>query len=171
MTVFALCGLVALVLVGTVQGDSLTVTSCGDTQNALVKVSKFEYSPNPVTFPGNITIDVDYEILQDIVSPVSVNIAIEVSSNGRVLQIPCINGIGSCFIQDICETVATEECPDFFKNNNIQCQCPFNKGTYSLSDLKLYIPLGDIKGEYHVAIQVYTNDVFAFCLDINAINK
>ncbi|KAK3731903.1 hypothetical protein RRG08_043236 [Elysia crispata] len=165
--VLVFCGLVTAALVGIVRCDSLTVSSCGDTENALVKVKKFEYSPNPVTFPGNLTLDLEFDILQDIVAPVSVNTAIEVGALGGVLQIPCINGIGSCFIDDICEKITADECPDFFKNNNIQCQCPFQKGSFSLPELNIYIPLGDC----HVTIQVHTNDVFAFCLDIRAINS
>ncbi|GFR91951.1 ganglioside GM2 activator [Elysia marginata] len=161
------CGFSLVLVLRMVQGGSLSVTNCGDLSKSLVKVTKFEYSPNPVNFPSNITIiSLEYEILQDIVAPVSVNTVIEVSAGGRVLQIPCINDIGSCFISDICEKVETDDCPDFFKQNGIQCQCPFTKGTSSLSNLKFHVPLEADKGNIRMKTEVYTNNVFAFCLEI-----
>lgn len=59
------------------------------------------------------------------------------------IEIPCIDGFGSCSYEDICKLLPPDNngCSEFFKENSIPCSCPFPRGDYSAQNLQVDISL------------------------------
>lgn len=59
------------------------------------------------------------------------------------IEIPCIDGFGSCTYEDICKLLPPDNngCSEFFKENSIPCSCPFPRGDYSAQNLQVDISL------------------------------
>ncbi|KAG5899961.1 hypothetical protein JTB14_034532 [Gonioctena quinquepunctata] len=78
------------------------------------------------------------------------------------IKIPCIQNVGSCVYEDLCEFGESENdvCPNNFLENNVPCRCPIPKGTYTLPHF-LSLPLEPhfgydsiVKGKYWAKIQL-----------------
>ncbi|GFN81663.1 ganglioside gm2 activator [Plakobranchus ocellatus] len=146
---------------------TVTVTTCGDPDKALIKLKSFDYSPKPVVFPADLTLSIETEILEDIVAPVRVDTDMDLQAAGKKLKIPCLNGFGSCSVNDICGPLSTADCPSFITAQGYSCECPFSKGDYSISNITFHVPFGkEGAGTFHSKMNVYSNGVFALCLDL-----
>ena len=55
------------------------------------------------------------------------------------LELPCIDGFGSCTYENICALLPPNNngCSDFFRQNSIPCSCPFPHGDYSAQNLQI----------------------------------
>ena len=74
-------------------------------------------------------------------------------------EVPCIEGIGSCTYDDVCDLLPknAQDCPAFFKQNNIPCNCPFPQGDYKTSGLSF-----DIEFNAKIPKGNYKNSIFNF---------
>merc|ERR1712142_905260 len=112
--------------------QALTWKSCG---GDVVKVNKLAVKQDPVTFPGEIEAELDAEVMENLASPIKIEMSLK--KNG--LTFPCIpvgdKMLGSCTYDDICKTL--EKIPDDCKNAGIlgdliaeaklPCRCPLKK--------------------------------------------
>ena len=43
------------------------------------------------------------------------------------VTIPCIDGLGSCTYDNVCDMIHADQCPPEFIAHDIPCKCPFPK--------------------------------------------
>eukprot|EP00057_Strongylocentrotus_purpuratus_P034623 XP_795968.3 PREDICTED: ganglioside GM2 activator [Strongylocentrotus purpuratus] len=117
--------------------------------------------PDPLVIPGNISVEANATLKVDVVAPVKVSLSIK----KKVLvwlPIPCIDGVGSCVYDDVCEMLDTmfppsQPCPAPLATYNLPCHCPFKAGTYTLpkSDVVVEdtgIPSWLSSGDYEIKV-------------------
>ncbi|XP_063955335.1 ganglioside GM2 activator-like [Lytechinus pictus] len=112
---------------------SFSWKSCGPNDPITAEVV---LSPDPLVIPGNVTVEAKATLKVDVVSPVKVSLSIK----KKVLvwiPIPCIDNVGSCTYDDICEMLNTtfppsQPCPEPFASSGLPCHCPFSAGDYNL---------------------------------------
>ena len=69
------------------------------------------------------------------------------------IEVPCIDNFGSCTYNDVCSMLPSPgECPPFFVQQGIPCDCPFPSGIYEAKsvDLEVDLPTKIPSGEYTI---------------------
>ncbi|XP_071426564.1 ganglioside GM2 activator-like isoform X2 [Pithys albifrons albifrons] len=109
--------------------------NCGP--NDPVVVQSLSLSPDPIRFPGRLTVSARVSVQKNVTSPVWVKLSVKKYVVFFWTPLPCINNIGSCTYNDFCEVIDMifqpgVPCPNELTNNGIPCHCPFKKGSSSL---------------------------------------
>ncbi|OWF41286.1 ganglioside GM2 activator-like [Mizuhopecten yessoensis] len=131
-------------------------------------IKSLSLSPDPLKFPGTMTIGASAIISTKLDSPLQANVTIEKKVGSTYVKIPCIDDFGSCVYDDLCDILDGATCPDVLTKNGINCNCPFDVKTYTLPPSpfdagSLYFPSGD----YHARGELRSNGKFMACLDIH----
>merc|ERR1719394_550105 len=110
---------------------------------------------------------------QTVASPVKMVLHVEkkVEIIGWI-TIPCIDGMGSCTYNDVCEKLkVVTACPAILKKHNIPCKCPFPKGSYNLPTTAFTIKADPVpSGEYRAQVNLYTgsDNKPVYCINLDA---
>merc|ERR1712142_311188 len=101
-----------------------------------------------VTFPGEIEAELDAEVMENLASPIKV----EMSLKKAGLTLPCIpvgdKMLGSCTYNDICETLKKipDDCKgagilgDIIADAGLPCRCPLPANKVVVSGVKAVLP-------------------------------
>ncbi|XP_069128950.1 ganglioside GM2 activator-like [Argopecten irradians] len=125
-------------------------------------------SPDPLKFPGTMTIGASATINSTLDSPLQTNLTIEKKVGSKYIKIPCIGNFGSCVYDDLCDILEGATCPDVLTKNGINCYCPFKAKSYMLPPSQFdaesfYFPSGD----YHLRGEISMNGKAMGCLDVH----
>ncbi|KAM9311533.1 ganglioside GM2 activator [Gastrophryne carolinensis] len=109
------------------------------------KIQALTILPDPLFFPGEITVSTILNTTVALTSPVKVEVTAQKEIMGEWVKIPCLDGFGSCTYDDVCETLDQliqpgQQCPPPLYTYGIPCHCPFQSGSYYLPVTSFYIP-------------------------------
>jgi hypothetical protein len=64
------------------------------------------------------------------------SVLIEKSILGKYIKLPCIDNVGSCYYDDLCQLLnQISQCPDPLVAAGIPCQCPFKSVSQSICSI------------------------------------
>jgi len=119
-------------------------TNCGSSSDPTY-VSALAVSPDPIVLGQNITVSFTSYLSQAVTEGAGfgASVAIYKSILGVWVYIPCIDGVGSCAIADVCTKLKPNpNCP--LKPWGVPCSCPFQAKAYSVpapgANLKTHDP-------------------------------
>nr|XP_053645883.1 ganglioside GM2 activator-like [Cherax quadricarinatus] len=138
----------------------------------------FESGPDPRPLNGNITLDLNCLVTETANAPISADFEVERRIFWLWVKIPCLDGLGSCHYNDVCEVIPfppSEPCPDPFPRFKLPCRCPALKGhyivknsTFSVPGIVSYLPSWLISGDYYVHGVAYKNSTRLGCYSVYA---
>ncbi|XP_050415161.1 ganglioside GM2 activator [Patella vulgata] len=144
--------------------------NCGDKSKDLFVISSLDILPDPVQFPGTFTISFSGVAKKTISSPVPAEVKIAKKEGDKYLDLPCIQGVGSCNYSDVCALLAQigTQCPDPLVEAGIPCQCPYNAGSYKLESAAFNVGSALLPtGDYMASINMTSADGHVGCYEIN----
>ncbi|XP_062856034.1 ganglioside GM2 activator [Trichomycterus rosablanca] len=118
--------------------------NCGKPDDPAV-LRTLDLSPDPINIPGDLTASTSGTTSVALVSPLSVNVTLEKDVAGFWVKIPCVDELGSCHYQDICDILNQlippgQDCPEPLVTYGLPCHCPFKAGDYSLPQSDFILP-------------------------------
>ncbi|XP_064637910.1 phospholipid-transporting ATPase VD-like [Lineus longissimus] len=132
---------------------ALSWRNCGAATDPL-QLKNLTISPDPVKLPGKITVSAGLTLKSDAKSPIKVSLTLKKKVFGVWIEIPCIDNVGSCVYEDVCDMLPKTPCPDPLVKYGIPCHCPFKSGSYYLPsytfDVSGNIPKFLESGDYQV---------------------
>jgi len=150
-------------------------SNCG-AANDPTQLQFLQVSPDPIVLGGNVTVVVKGYLSQDITATSGVTVSLEIYKKflGAWIYVPCLDGVGSCTITDICDKIKynpDKGCP--VEAWGIPCECPFKAGLYSITppgfttflknpnlswltdgDIKVLVTVNDAKGTRMACVQI-----------------
>lgn len=143
--------------------------NCGQ-ETDIGQIDSLALAPDPIKLPGNITLSFAGGLHSSLTAPLSADVKVE----KKVLfwiEVPCIENVGSCSYDDICQIISTMGCPPVFMKYGIPCQCPVKAGNYKANHAELYlnpkgIPSWAEDGEYRATITVRQGTRQVICLSV-----
>eukprot|EP00043_Microstomoeca_roanoka_P008484 m.81701 g.81701 ORF g.81701 m.81701 type:complete len:201 (+) comp14262_c0_seq1:214-816(+) len=141
-------------------------------------VSKLTISPDPIKLPGNVTVAVAASLSSNVTSPIQVDLTME-KKVGVWVKIPCVDDIGSCKYDDLCQVLQKipltpdGKCPDPLPTLGVPCRCPltpFNVDlpptTFAAPSLPPSVPTWLSSGDYKISATANTNSGEVFCFNL-----
>jgi len=157
-------------------------TDCGG-PDAWINFNKIDITPTPFDILGNLTVIADVETKKTIGNDVKLIVNLKKSNlnGGFKWEVPCTSigligdaalgftgFIGTCDYANACDFpflkswVENNNCPAFFAEYNIPCQCPFKPQKFStngeitvdLSEFKDRMPKWLVEGGYEVKVEL-----------------
>ncbi|KAH9495929.1 Ganglioside GM2 activator [Bulinus truncatus] len=144
--------------------------NCGNPAYELANLTSLVLGPDPLLFPGVLYVQFAVDVHTVVDTPVKADVLLEKKVGSNWLKIPCVGFIGSCTYDDVCELLSQiPECPEPFVDAGVPCQCPFQKGSYSLpqTEFDVEIPIFP-SGDYHARANLTRNDDWVACVEIFA---
>eukprot|EP01119_Soliformovum_irregulare_P005981 TRINITY_DN1771_c0_g1_i1.p2 TRINITY_DN1771_c0_g1~~TRINITY_DN1771_c0_g1_i1.p2 ORF type:complete len:177 (-),score=28.40 TRINITY_DN1771_c0_g1_i1:225-755(-) len=88
-------------------------------------INSLKISPDPIVLGGNITVTGDAN-LPVTISNAQLALTLE-KKEGFWIEIPCVDGVGSCTYADFCTLFKNTDkpCPEPFPSLGVPCHCPF----------------------------------------------
>ena len=155
-----------------VQGMQTTLTSFhwNDCGGSAGKVFNITLSPDPL-HAGTLTVSVNATITKELDAPLKTALSIDIHTFLGWVNVPCIDGIGSCTYDDICDKLKGVTCPPSLTSHNITCHCPFKPQKDVLPPSKFNLPAGPPKGEYRANAKIYDKSGnMVLCLNISELD-
>ncbi|XP_054982581.1 ganglioside GM2 activator [Sorex araneus] len=108
-------------------------------------VRSLTLEPDPIAVPGNVTISVETKTAVALSSPLKLELTVEKEVAGFWVKIPCVEQLGSCTYEDVCNTLAMlvppgQPCPEPLRSYGLPCHCPVKAGTYTLPRSDFLLP-------------------------------
>ncbi|XP_006863957.1 PREDICTED: ganglioside GM2 activator [Chrysochloris asiatica] len=155
---------------------SFSWDNCDEKDPAVIESLTLE--PDPIAVPGDVTVSVEGKTSVPLESPQKVELVVEKMVAGFWVKIPCVEQIGSCTYDDICNVLDNlippgENCPEPLHTYGLPCHCPFKAGTYSLPKSNFTLPDLDLPswlstGNYRIESTLSSNNKRLGCLKIAA---
>ncbi|XP_060784001.1 ganglioside GM2 activator [Neoarius graeffei] len=133
--------------------------NCGQSDDPAV-MKNLDLSPDPINIPGDLTASASGTTSVALVAPLSLNVTLEKEVAGFWVKIPCLDELGSCHYEDICDILDQlippgQDCPEPLRTYGLPCHCPFKAGDYSLPQTVFSLPKVDLpvwltNGQYRV---------------------
>ncbi|GAA6099172.1 ganglioside GM2 activator [Tachysurus ichikawai] len=133
--------------------------NCGKTDDPAV-MNSLELFPDPIKIPGDLTSSASGTTSVALVSPLSLNVTLEKEVAGFWVRVPCVDELGSCHYQDLCDILDQlippgQDCPEPLRTYGLPCHCPFKAGDYLLPQStfslpKVELPFWMTNGQYRV---------------------
>ncbi|XP_068427006.1 ganglioside GM2 activator [Clinocottus analis] len=134
-------------------------------------------SPDPISIPGALQASASGATSVELAAPLAVNVTLEKEVAGFWVRVPCLEDLGSCHYEDVCElltllTPPGQDCPEPLHTYGLPCRCPFGAGSYSLplSDFELPVvelPSWLTNGNYRVIGVLGSGDAALGCLKLS----
>ncbi|XP_039095375.1 ganglioside GM2 activator [Hyaena hyaena] len=126
------------------QLSSFSWDNCDEGKDPVV-IKTLTLKPDPIAFPGNLTVSAEAWTKVSLISPQKVELTLEKEVTGFWAKIPCVEQIGSCTYEDFCQIIDTftppgEPCPEPLRTYGLPCHCPFKAGIYSLPESDFTLP-------------------------------
>ncbi|ESO93688.1 hypothetical protein LOTGIDRAFT_228500 [Lottia gigantea] len=128
------------------QVGHFSLKNCGDKSKEVFSLTYLSITPDPLVFPGQLTVSFTGTAHKNIQSPVNANVTLKNSKTGVY---PCVANIGSCDYNDLCAMLELiQVCPPPLTSAGIPCKCPINEGNYKLKEASfdveaVVLPPGD----------------------------
>ncbi|XP_042544875.1 ganglioside GM2 activator [Dipodomys spectabilis] len=108
-------------------------------------IQSLTLEPDPIVVPGNVTVSVQGKTQVPLSSPQKVELTVEKEVAGFWVKIPCVEQLGSCTYENVCEMLDNyippgQTCPEPLYTYGLPCHCPFKEGTYSLPSSDFTLP-------------------------------
>ncbi|XP_040851545.1 ganglioside GM2 activator isoform X2 [Ochotona curzoniae] len=118
--------------------------NCDEGKDPVV-IKSLTLEPDPIVIPGNVTISIEGRTSVPLKSPQKVTLTVEKEVAGFWIKVPCVEQVGSCTYDDICNMLDTlippgQLCPEPLHTYGLPCHCPFKEGTYSLPVSEFTVP-------------------------------
>ncbi|KAM4747313.1 ganglioside GM2 activator [Rhinophrynus dorsalis] len=109
------------------------------------QIKSLSVRPDPITIPGTVTVSTVLSTTVPLESPLKISIIAEKELLGEWLKVPCVDNIGSCTYDHICDLLDDlippgQECPEPLRTYDLPCHCPIKAGSYSLPETDIEIP-------------------------------
>lgn len=141
--------------------------NCGDSKTDLAQVGNIVLGPDPVHFPGPLTVSFEVNITKTLDAPIKGQVVLSKKFGESWIKIPCIGLIGSCQYDDLCDILKNAVCPPPFQDHDIPCKCPFTQGQYALPSSKFVVEVPVFPtGEYHAHGNLTSNGQRVACVDL-----
>ncbi|XP_021372401.1 ganglioside GM2 activator-like [Mizuhopecten yessoensis] len=140
--------------------------NCGGNTGSVFNLT---ITPDPIRFPGTLTISATVDLKQEISAPLTVVLDMKKDFRGDWIDIPCIANVGSCTYSSLCSDLDMATCPEELKNAGIDCRCPFKAKTYKVSSLSIPVNAAAfLSGDFKVKALVTFGDggKYSQCIDV-----
>ncbi|MEE6478377.1 hypothetical protein FKM82_011837 [Ascaphus truei] len=109
------------------------------------KIKSLSVSPDPISIPGDVEISTVLSTGVLLAPPLKINITAEKMLLGEWIRVPCVDNIGSCTYDNVCDLLDLviepgKPCPEPLRTYGLPCHCPFKAGSYSLPDTSINVP-------------------------------
>ncbi|XP_075756697.1 ganglioside GM2 activator [Pelodiscus sinensis] len=125
-----------------------------------VEVQSLSLAPDPICIPGDLKVNLAVSSKVDLTSPLKVVLTVEKKIADMWIKIPCLDQIGSCTYEDLCNILDNAippgtPCPEPLLSYGLPCHCPFKQGSYSLPSSEFYLPVIELpswltNGDYRI---------------------
>ncbi|KAM9254143.1 LOW QUALITY PROTEIN: ganglioside GM2 activator [Dugong dugon] len=124
--------------------------NCDEEKDPVV-IKSLTLEPDPIVIPGDLTVSAEVKTSVPLESPLKVELTVEKEVAGFWVKIPCVEQIGSCTYEDVCNVLDSfippgESCPEPLHTYGLPCHCPFKAGTYSLPKSNFTLPELELPG-------------------------
>jgi len=112
---------------------SFSWSNCGASTDPTVLLA-LQISPDPIVLGANVSIAAKVHLSEDVTATSGHTVSLEIYKKffGAWIYVPCVDGVGSCTLSNICEKIHTgDDCP--LAPWGVPCSCPFNAGTYTIT--------------------------------------
>ncbi|GAB6030948.1 hypothetical protein CHUAL_007772 [Chamberlinius hualienensis] len=155
---------------------------CGSKNDDII-LKNIKLNPNPIQVPGKVFVSFNMEVKENQTAPIKLRVDMKkkvpvLFGISTWIPVPCYpNGLGSCSIDDICDTAKLNllSCPMAFLAQNISCQCPIPQGNYSLPPMEQEVPLPPpdldpllMEGEFQIKFSLYKTYKRLTCYETTA---
>ncbi|XP_028669050.1 ganglioside GM2 activator [Erpetoichthys calabaricus] len=150
-------------------------SNCGGDKDPAV-MNTMSLSPDPIVIPGDLKASAAGSTAVALSSPLSVNVTLHKEVAGFWVKVPCVEQIGSCDYEDVCQLLDTlippgQDCPEPLHTYGIPCHCPFKSGDYTLPEANFYLPQVDLpywltNGNYEIVGVLGNNGQQLGCLKV-----
>ncbi|XP_028907193.1 ganglioside GM2 activator [Ornithorhynchus anatinus] len=150
--------------------------NCDDGKDPAV-IHSLTVSPDPINVPGDLTVSASVSTNVSLTAPQKVELIMEKEMAGLWIKIPCVEQMGSCTYDDICEVLDSlilpgQPCPEPLHTYGLPCHCPFKEGTYSLPESRFSLPDIDLpswlsNGNYRIGGVLSRGDKRLACVKIS----
>jgi ganglioside GM2 activator len=146
--------------------------NCGSTSDPLI-IESISFKPDPIVINKNLTISARVSTNLEIKNG-KVVLDIEKKVLGYWTPIPCVDNVGSCTYDNICEImdqVSNTTCNNpIFRDNNLPCKCPIKADKYYLPPTSFLVQIPDnlswmADGDFYIKVQMTTNNKRLFCYE------
>merc|ERR1711917_1884 len=153
-----------------VQLKSYSFRNCLPANQELGYISKLEFGPDPIVFPGPLTVSFTVDIKETLDAPLKADVYLGKKVGSTTIKIPCIGNIGSCHYDDLCALMSTiQQCPDPFVAAGVPCYCPLKKATYNLPTASFQVDAAVFPaGDYHAQANLTYSGKTVGCYEIMA---
>lgn len=147
-----------------------------DSESLPGKIKTLIILPDPLLFPGEITVSTILNTTVALTSPIKVKVTAEKEFMHEWIKIPCLDEVGSCTYDDFCDILDEliqpgQPCPEPLHTYGLPCHCPFQSGSYYLPVTSFYVPNIPLpstftSGNYRVSVVLSHGDQEIGCAKI-----
>ncbi|XP_038637952.1 ganglioside GM2 activator-like [Scyliorhinus canicula] len=155
---------------------SFSWSNCGNGKDPAI-LKTLSIQPDPISIPGDLKASAVGSTAINLVAPLKVNLTLNKEVAGVWVRIPCVEEIGSCVYDDVCQLLDQvippgENCPEPLYTYGLPCHCPFKAGEYSLPNTYFYLPFIELPywmttGNYKAMGVLTRNEQELACLKIS----
>ncbi|XP_041050437.1 ganglioside GM2 activator-like [Carcharodon carcharias] len=155
---------------------SFSWANCGSAKEPAV-LKSLSIQPDPISIPGDLKASAAGSSAITLAAPLTANITVHKEVVGIWVKIPCVEEIGSCVYNDVCQLLDEaippgENCPEPLYTYGLPCHCPFKAGEYSLPNTYFYLPPVELpywmtNGSYKAMGVLTNNKQELACLEIS----
>jgi len=143
--------------------------NCGSSSDPVL-LKSLTLAPDPLVLGENITIGFSASLAENI-SSVRAEVTLEKKILGIWTEIPCIENVGSCSYDDLCDVLPKHPCGPILTKYHIPCHCPFPEGSYALPPVSVKTKNPNLDwltdGDFYGMGQLYdSNDNEIACYEV-----
>ncbi|XP_066572713.1 ganglioside GM2 activator-like [Amia ocellicauda] len=132
--------------------------------------------PDTIHIPGPVPVSLTGELKEPLSGPLSIAVELKKKVLGTLLEVPCINNLGSCVYDNICEKLDQifpgDSCPSEILSMGGSCHCPIQPSVLHFPPTTLNIPEIIIAqlppfltaGEFHLQVTANSGKKTIGCL-------
>ncbi|XP_078282145.1 ganglioside GM2 activator-like [Rhinoraja longicauda] len=149
--------------------------NCGSEKEPAV-LEALSIQPDPIVLPGDLQASATGSTSVILTTPLTGNLTLYKEVIGMWERIPCIDDIGSCVYNDVCELLNMlippgQTCPEPLLTYGLPCHCPFHAGKYSLPKTNFNIPYVQFpywmaNGNYKAVVILTSNEEQLACVKL-----
>uniref|UniRef100_UPI00398F3211 ganglioside GM2 activator-like n=1 Tax=Pristiophorus japonicus TaxID=55135 RepID=UPI00398F3211 len=151
-------------------------SNCGSEKEPAV-LKALSIQPDPINIPGDLQASAAASTTVTLAAPLTVNMTLDKEVAGLWVNIPCVDEIGSCTYNDVCQLLDDvippgQNCPEPLFTYGLPCHCPFKAGEYSLPNTDfqiptIYLPYWMTTGNYKATGVLTSNEQELACLKVS----